>query len=1209
MKDKNNLNFNSKLNSKERFGLRKLSIGLAAVCLGSSFVLLNNQTAYAADENQAQKDVENISKPNTNSVEKTDNKVATKSNLKQLLQEKQTLKANSQLEETSNQVLQNNNQQTNPQVSNKSNIENVRNNQEAEKVPTSLSLNESVSFETSPKNQATTNQSSIAKAKSSEFTNTDISNSKNITITSSNTSDMMANSTSGHVLIHVKNAGIYTTNSNATVTISNPDNLLSFSNNAPVLGNDFSTSTNGEGTFTFTYIGKVTSTFDDLNLDLAITGNNDAVKTYMYHHNNQYPTNIPISVSVTLPQTSAFTQTFTTTIKPYADKVQSDELMHGFIMGPKVVWSPESSNNTRTVNGQEQIQVGINNNGSPVFVNKGTGKVENGFYVENGVSYSGPELSAIPDLSTEVKQDSARLMQYGIDWNFGELNPLDNVLATISVSEGQVILPSTIKVFHITNPADIKTTDNTRIPIDESYNNIVGYNPTTGKFDNEDPNFEKFLRDHLSTNGQNIRIDQTGPFTINNENYSKKGAYFIQFDANLNLQYLPNWQVTGNGPSITTPIHNERNWNTEGQGNNTTTQTFTGFNKGYVNPDNAVNESINVHYIDENTGKQIQAPSIYTGKADGTISNHTLLNIKNIENNNYIFDKVATMGGVPHITLPKNTYDPSYQNFGFSNENTKNNAPVNIYNAPNLGFSNDPNSKALNYYVYFYQAQTPTSRTITVTQNITYIYGNGPQAGKEASSPISKKLSFTNNGVIRNGVITWDKNWSVNTGTLFGFSKIASPEIANYTPNIKQIDTIKISNQELTNAANSNQPISFNSIVEYYTNEYATLSFYDDTDNISLSNFLIKNNQSATLSDSYTKQDNNSEYTPIKFNGANNIVKFLESKGYRFVKVTGLGSNSATQYNQVSYGNFDNDPDHDQAFVLHFVHETKPVSQSKTVNETINYIYTNGPKEGQEAAPTYKAAPIKFTQHGTQDLVTGNTKWDAWTPASDQFKEVVSPKIDHYTTDKLQIETQTVTPKSKDLSYVVYYSMIEEPDKPNTPDKPSTPEKPSRPTQPTAPTEPQIPEKPVQPITPGTPSTPQPSTPDKPSAPQPSNPDSNNVPQPQHQPKRPNKPAKTTISVPHSSSKPTSAFHQSIQKNAKNITLHNNSTLTKTTITTHPHFAKALPTSHINSTPIATQSNRILPQTGEKENSLTILGLALATLAGILGLSIKKHKN
>lgn len=55
MKDKNDLNFNSKLNSKERFGLRKLSIGLAAVCLGTSFILLNNQTAYAADKNQAQK--------------------------------------------------------------------------------------------------------------------------------------------------------------------------------------------------------------------------------------------------------------------------------------------------------------------------------------------------------------------------------------------------------------------------------------------------------------------------------------------------------------------------------------------------------------------------------------------------------------------------------------------------------------------------------------------------------------------------------------------------------------------------------------------------------------------------------------------------------------------------------------------------------------------------------------------------------------------------------------------------------------------------------------------------------------------------------------------------------------------------------------------------------------------------------------------------
>ena len=35
------------------------------------------------------------------------------------------------------------------------------------------------------------------------------------------------------------------------------------------------------------------------------------------------------------------------------------------------------------------------------------------------------------------------------------------------------------------------------------------------------------------------------------------------------------------------------------------------------------------------------------------------------------------------------------------------------------------------------------------------------------------------------------------------------------------------------------------------------------------------------------------------------------------------------------------------------------------------------------------------------------------------------------------VDAQTVTPESKDLSYIVYYSMIEEPDKPNTPDKPS----------------------------------------------------------------------------------------------------------------------------------------------------------------------------
>lgn len=37
MKQKNNLSFNVKLDEKQKFGFRKLSVGLAAVALGTTF--------------------------------------------------------------------------------------------------------------------------------------------------------------------------------------------------------------------------------------------------------------------------------------------------------------------------------------------------------------------------------------------------------------------------------------------------------------------------------------------------------------------------------------------------------------------------------------------------------------------------------------------------------------------------------------------------------------------------------------------------------------------------------------------------------------------------------------------------------------------------------------------------------------------------------------------------------------------------------------------------------------------------------------------------------------------------------------------------------------------------------------------------------------------------------------------------------------------
>ncbi|WP_201336092.1 YSIRK-type signal peptide-containing protein, partial [Lactobacillus nasalidis] len=49
MRHKHDLNFNAKLYGKEKFGFRKLSVGLAAVALGTCFVLNSGQLVSAAD--------------------------------------------------------------------------------------------------------------------------------------------------------------------------------------------------------------------------------------------------------------------------------------------------------------------------------------------------------------------------------------------------------------------------------------------------------------------------------------------------------------------------------------------------------------------------------------------------------------------------------------------------------------------------------------------------------------------------------------------------------------------------------------------------------------------------------------------------------------------------------------------------------------------------------------------------------------------------------------------------------------------------------------------------------------------------------------------------------------------------------------------------------------------------------------------------------
>ena len=147
-------------------------------------------------------------------------------------------------------------------------------------------------------------------------------------------------------------------------------------------------------------------------------------------------------------------------------------------------------------------------------------------------------------------------------------------------------------------------------------------------------------------------------------------------------------------------------------------------------------------------------------------------------------------------------------------------------------------------------------------------------------------------------------------------------------------------------------------------------------------------------------------------------------------------------------------------------------TESKTINETIHYVY----KDGTTAHDDYVAKPVEFTREVSTDAVTGEKTYGSWS-ADQSFAAVTSPAIKGYTPDQAEIGSQTVSGDASDLDFTVVYTK-DAPTKPVNPSQPTTPAKPVNPSQPTMPTKPVNPSQPTTPAKPVNPS--QPTMPAKP---------------------------------------------------------------------------------------------------------------------------------
>ncbi|MCC4467123.1 MBG domain-containing protein [Limosilactobacillus reuteri] len=198
---------------------------------------------------------------------------------------------------------------------------------------------------------------------------------------------------------------------------------------------------------------------------------------------------------------------------------------------------------------------------------------------------------------------------------------------------------------------------------------------------------------------------------------------------------------------------------------------------------------------------------------------------------------------------------------------------------------------------------------------------------------------------------------------------------------------------------------------------------------------------------------------------------------------------------------------------------------------------------------------VKFTRTATFDAVTGKATYSAWqVDGSNEWPAYTAPAINGYTASQVAIPAELVIPSDENQSIEIEYTKNNQPVEP---DNPVTPITPDQPTTPTNPDQPVTPTQPAQPT--------EPSVPAKPIA-----------------------PTNNGDKVMSGNQLPTEPVEQEKQQ---------------------------VPNQHFSSHQLAQTSSKekskanILPQTGNDQNSSSILGFAFAALASILGLTgLKKKK-
>ncbi len=273
-----------------------------------------------------------------------------------------------------------------------------------------------------------------------------------------------------------------------------------------------------------------------------------------------------------------------------------------------------------------------------------------------------------------------------------------------------------------------------------------------------------------------------------------------------------------------------------------------------------------------------------------------------------------------------------------------------------------------------------STETKTVTQTINYLYeDDNTPAAPEKKTTLTFSREMKTDEVTK---VTTPGAWTPSVGT---FPEVVSPTVDGYTPDKAKVDA------ESVTADQADIKVT----VKYKADKQkVTYTIIDDTTNTTL-----EDKKELTSGNSDTPLPNGTE---AKYNA---IVDAYLAQGYELVSKDQLPAK------------FDLDSSYDQNVVVHVKHKVSTSTETKTVTQTINYLYED---DNTPAAPEKKTT-LTFSREMKTDEVTKVTTPGAWTPSVGTFPEVVSPVVDGYTPDKEKVTTVNVTATDADINVTVKY--------------------------------------------------------------------------------------------------------------------------------------------------------------------------------------------